>query len=473
MGTMRSTYRSQNGLQIRYLLLWMMWRVGAQESQHEVFHARGSSFEIGVAYGMHFQTKVEQVVTFKTTVQHADIMAEWNELAEKSRAGIQTHAPLYWQELLGISQGSGVTMHQLLLLATEYEADMIVPSQESSSSPSGKGCTGFVQLGKEDNINSTSWIGQTNDDHPAYWAHGDWDVVLHLEIKELSFVPILVYTHVGIPAYSGMNRARGVTWYYIDDGMRLSDNPQSSFLPTTVLIRQLLYLPEGGHEMMLEDYLREIPKAVPNAFLILDPSFGNAITSTAVSIELSPITERCSVQQSSIPDSFQVHANHVVHSAQMWQTELRLASLDVGHKSIDRYQALTERLWKRTLDDQTNPTSAATYFEILSTVPIQNEETLVTVVMNPMKGCLYIRWYDKDDRNRTLSWKNRHTTLDYQRICFDVDPTNHTASLPLGAVLTSDDSLPHEDERPRGEWLTMTRESFAEGGHNYTQAIEN
>jgi hypothetical protein len=440
-----STNCAKTGSQI-CCLLWMMlfWRIPVVAgAQHEVFHARGSSFEIGVAYGTHFQTKLEQVVAFKTTVQHADVMAEWNDLAEQSRAAIQKYAPLYWQELLGISQGSGLTMHELLLLATEYEADMIVLPQESSpssssSSPSGKGCTGFVLLGREGNINCTSWIGQTNDDHPAYWAHGDWDVVLHLEVKELGFAPLLVYTHVGIPAYSGMNRARGVTWYYIDDGMRLSDNPHASFLPTTVLIRQLLYLPEGKDEIILDDYLQKIPKAVPNAFLILDHSFHNATTTTssAVSIELSPITERCSLRQSSVPESFLVHANHVVHSAQMWQSEVRLAELDVGHKSIDRYQVLTERLWNRNLDDQTNtnPRSAATYFEILSTLPIYNDETLATVVMDPMEGCLYIRWYDKDDRHRTLSRKNRHTTLDYQRICFDVDPTNHVANLSFGAV---------------------------------------
>jgi hypothetical protein len=418
------------------LLLWMLlsWHdsVPVHVGAHEVFQARGSAFEIGVAYGTHFQTKLEQVVAFKTTQQHAGVMTEWNELAKQSRAAIQTYAPLYWQELTGISQGSGLTMHELLLLATEYEADMIsLPHESSSSSPSGKGCTGFVLVGKEDNINSTSWIGQTNDDHPAYWAHGDWDVIMHLEIKELGFAPILVYTHVGIPAYLGMNRARGVTWYYIDDGMRLIDNPQSSFLPTTVLIRQLLYLPKGGNEIMRDYLLRTIPLAVPNAFLILDHSFVNATTSTAVSVELSPITERCSIRQSSVLDSFMVHANHVVHSAQMWQTEVRLAGLDVGHKSIDRYQALTERLWKRTTLDQTNPMTAAIFFEMLSTMPIYNDETLATVVMNPMQGCLYIRWYDKD-RNRTFASKNRQTILDYQRIC--VDPTNNTANLPFGAA---------------------------------------
>jgi hypothetical protein len=50
--------------------------------------------------------------------------------------------------------------------------------------------------------NSTSCIGQTNDDYPAYWAKGEWDMMLwHL------FEPTLVYTHhVGIPAYLAMNR---------------------------------------------------------------------------------------------------------------------------------------------------------------------------------------------------------------------------------------------------------------------------
>jgi hypothetical protein len=436
--TIPSTYcHFKNGSRIAgCLLLWIMLHVPVVSvGAHEVFQARGSAFEIGVAYGKHFQTKLEQVVEFKTTQQHADVMAEWNELAKQSRTAIQKYAPLYWQELLGVSQGSGVTIHQLLLLATEYEADMILLPQESSSSPlsshSSKGCTGFVLLendNDDDNNNSTSWIGQTNDDYPAYWANGEWDVLLHLEIKELDFDPILIYTHVGIPAYLGMNRARGVTWYYIDDGMRLRDNPQSSFLPTTVIIRQLLYRPkEGGHNEMLEDYLRTIPKAVPTAFLILDQSFHK--NATAVSVELSPVTERCSIRKSSVSDSFLVHANHIVHSAQMWQTEVRLADLDVGHKSIDRYQLLMERLWKRPLD-QTTEQNAAIYFDMLSTTPIYNAETLATVVMNPAQGCLYIRWYDKD-RNRTLLSKNRHL-VDYQRMC--VHPTNRAANLSFGAV---------------------------------------
>jgi hypothetical protein len=380
-------------------------------------------------------------------------------LAQQSRDAIQTYAPLYWQELLGMSQGSGLTIHQLLLLSTEYEADMIILPQESSSSSSsstphttGKGFTGFVLLGNDDNNNTTtSWIGQTNDDHPAYWAHGNWDVLLHLEIKELDFRPILVYTHVGIPAYLGMNRARGVTWYYIDDGMRLSDNPQSSsFLPTTVLIRQLLYRPEEGRNETLDDYLRAIPKAVPNAFLILDHhhSFHNnkyaTTTTTAVSIELSPVTERCSIRKSNVPNSFLVHANHVVHSAPMWQTEVRLAGFDVGHKSIDRYQVLTEGLWKKQKQDHQTTTlqkknAAIIYFELLSTQPIYNVETLATVVMNPTQGCLYIRWwYDKDRNNRTLPLlqKNRDTlpVHYYQRMCVDPTNTTSTANLPSGAV---------------------------------------
>jgi hypothetical protein len=94
-------------------------------------------------------------------------------------------------------------IHQLLLLSTEYKADMIILPQESSSSSSSlaplssKGFTAFVLLGNDDdydddNNNTFSWIGQTNDDHPAYWAHGNWYVLLHLEIVELNFKPILV-----------------------------------------------------------------------------------------------------------------------------------------------------------------------------------------------------------------------------------------------------------------------------------------
>jgi hypothetical protein len=43
--------------------------------------------------------------------------------------------------------------------------------------------------------------------------------------------------------------------------------------------------------------------------------------------------------------------------------------------SIDRYQLLMERLWKRSLD-RTTLQNAAMYFEMLSTPPIYDVETL-------------------------------------------------------------------------------------------------
>jgi hypothetical protein len=105
-------------------------------------------------------------------------------------------------------------------------------------------------------------MGQTKDDHPAYCANGNWDVLLHLEIKELRFAPILVYTHVGIPESD-------LVLHF--DGM---SNPQS-LLPITDLFWKLLYLSEG-HETTLEEYLNTIPKVDPTAFWMLDHSFQNA-----------------------------------------------------------------------------------------------------------------------------------------------------------------------------------------------------
>jgi hypothetical protein len=336
------------------------------------FRARGSAHEVGVQYGRHFQKELHDVWRFKTHHQHAKVLDQWKRILPAAQSAIETHAPLYWQELQGVAQGSGMALDQLLLLATEYEAEMMT-LDASNSTKSSKGCTGFA-------LPTSGWIGQTNDDHPTNWANGSWDVVLHLEMEELDFSPILLYSHVGVPAYLGMNAAAGLgfTWYYIDDASRNFYHG----LPTTVLIRQLLY------ERSLNDtlgFLQTVPKTVPNAFLILD-----APNQQAVSVEVSS-TEYSTMESSSSP---LVHANHVLHSARMWQHEVRVETFDVGHKSVDRYRVLNELLWRQhhNMDMTTNTDDL---FQLLNTPPIHNHETLATVVMNAFRGCFHIQFYNQ------------------------------------------------------------------------------
>jgi hypothetical protein len=55
------------------------------------------------------------------------------------------------------------------------------------------GRTGFVLLGNEndDENNSTSCIGQTNDDYPAYWPKGEWDVLFCTFLSLFWSIPIM------------------------------------------------------------------------------------------------------------------------------------------------------------------------------------------------------------------------------------------------------------------------------------------
>jgi hypothetical protein len=50
--------------------------VAGRAQPKQVFHARGSSFEI-VSLWNALSKRTEQVVAFKTTEQHVDVMDEW------------------------------------------------------------------------------------------------------------------------------------------------------------------------------------------------------------------------------------------------------------------------------------------------------------------------------------------------------------------------------------------------------------
>lgn len=191
---------------LRYIYLIVLLKLHEVASQ-QVFKVRGSAYGIGQQYGRHFQASLKEVLKFKL-VQHAQILDEWRVIATSSQSFVQAYAPLYWQELRGIAEGSGISLENLLLLTTEYEADMILEGKDNNSTQAdrrrttstSKGCTGFA-------LPSTSWIAQTNDDHPSSWADGKWDVILIYEVEELNFEPVFIYTHIGVPAYLGMNSA--------------------------------------------------------------------------------------------------------------------------------------------------------------------------------------------------------------------------------------------------------------------------
>lgn len=153
---------------------------------------------------------------------------------------------------------------------------------------------------------------------------------------------------------------------------------------------------------------------MPNAFLILDTSIQRA-----VSVEVSASSHNSSEFSTMMASSSMahlVHTNHVVHSAKMWQNELRSESLDVGHKSVDRFRVMNEYLLNYRQHGNHTGSSPYPFFRVLTTYPIHNVETLATVVMNPLDDCFCILWYNSNS-NGTKMFKcmsSEKEELDFQ-----------------------------------------------------------
>jgi len=191
---------------------------------HSVVSLQGSNAtEVGESYGKQCGDSIAFMLSMKK-LQFADVLNEWYELALGSLPSIKQYLPSYLEELHGIASGAeqfNVTFEDLLLLATEYEAELAFPQDDSA-----KKCTGFGSFQQSTGL----LTGQNNDESPSRWNNASNDLILNMNQQ------LLVYTHPGVPAYMGLNaQGLAVTWYYVDSGDR-----DHSGLPTTVLIRTLL-----------------------------------------------------------------------------------------------------------------------------------------------------------------------------------------------------------------------------------------
>jgi hypothetical protein len=251
----------------------------APAGRHRLVLAEGSTpREQGRALGRVAATQICELYALKLAQYEslgAAHLQRWDELADAMTPLMRQHTPHTHEELLGQAEGCGLPLQALLRMAVEYDLSMTDLGARAPP-PMGDKCTGLVahRKGSGSSSGGVALIGQNNDENRFIWKHAELDIIAELRQPaalgsgaSADHTDVLLYTHPGIPAYMGVNGAGvSVTWFYVDDGSRPGPG-ESVGLPTCVLIRELLTFKTA---LAATAWLKSVPKAVPNAFLIAD-----------------------------------------------------------------------------------------------------------------------------------------------------------------------------------------------------------
>jgi len=185
----------------------------------------GSPYERGYQYGEQLSSVIGRFVDYLVVSYNKLLGRSRDQLLHEARKYspfIESYSPEIYEEIKGISEGSGRTLDEIVMAIAYYEI---------SESRSG-GCTGFASTGRA-TADGYPVIGQTWDDCIEYWWDGDISVLLSMTPK--SGPNILAYTYPAIPAAAGTNSA-GITicWNSIH-------NEESQLgVPTYVIVRDIL-----------------------------------------------------------------------------------------------------------------------------------------------------------------------------------------------------------------------------------------
>jgi hypothetical protein len=219
------------------------------------------------------------------------------------------------------------------------------------------------------------------------WGFGVNDAVLHFYLENengSSNGELLIYTHLGIPAYMGMaSGGLSLQWNTIDDGERAEG------LPTTVMIFEVLARQQSIEQSL--QYVQSVPRTCPNAFVFgWDQMQNNGQVS---SIEVSP--QHMTVIN--FTNGHTIHANNVLWDYYMWLHEIRDNEWDAGHKTIDRIRTAESVVSSCYNNPQcgggnNGPNGWATLRTALTTPPVLNNDTLTTLSFCPAMGMMQI-WF--------------------------------------------------------------------------------
>lgn len=272
----------------------------------------GNPYERGVNLGKTLSMQIRTILEYQnqhyTKKDEEALKEKWLPVAEKFAPYIERYAPNTWLEMQGVASGAEMDFEDVLILASIYEKKVGYGTDH---------CTAFAAIGKA-TVDGSLVCGQTNDESLIEWASGELDVVVHHLGKGEE---TLIYTHPGIPAYMGMNQSGlCVLWNYIDNGER------GEGVPTNVIIRETLYKRSLSEAI---DYLEEIPRSIPNNFLLAHKDEG------ICNVEYFPevALKNCGVDLA-------VHANHILDPEKSWHDVKRV------HQEVEttflRQEALEE-----------------------------------------------------------------------------------------------------------------------------------
>jgi Acyl-coenzyme A:6-aminopenicillanic acid acyl-transferase len=249
-------------------------------------HAQGSWGQIGYQVGQMFAPAIERHLEAWTrhVVTETRCPREAVEAAAAPYAQpIRDHAPFLWEELEGLSRGSGVPVSRLLILQARAE---VMRANKAAVPPLE--CTTFALAGHRTS-GATTLIGQNVDLVPFV---EDFGVVVRQYPKDAPAA--LLYTTAGLLGHNGLNEAGvGVCANFIDDPAGWGDG-----LPRYLLSR--LALREESVEAARGAALAP-PRAASRNLLIADDR--------GVLLDVEALRFQAAVLRGA--DGLLVHANHL------------------------------------------------------------------------------------------------------------------------------------------------------------------
>ena len=251
-------------------------------------HVHGTWGEMGLQVGQMFAPLIERHVEAwldhvhrETGATRADALAT----AASYAAPIREHAPFLWEELEGMSRGSGVPMDRLLLLQTRAE---VLRVQKDRGAPPALECTTFAVGGRR-TAGGAVFYGQNVDLVPFLQDYG---VVVRQHPKGAPAA--LLYTTAGLLGHNGLNEAGvGICANFINDPAGWGEG-----LPRYLLSR--LALRQESAERALEAALAT-PRAASRNLLIADAG--------GVFLDAEVLRKEAAVIRGQ--DGLLVHANHL------------------------------------------------------------------------------------------------------------------------------------------------------------------
>jgi len=250
-------------------------------------HAQGSWGQIGYQVGQMFAPAIERHLEAWT--RHVVTETRCPREAVEAAAApygepIRDHAPFLWEELEGLSRGSGVPVSRLLILQARAE----VMRANRAAAPPPLECTTFA-LSEPRTSGAVTLIGQNVDLVPFVEEFG---VVVRQYPKDAPAA--LLYTTAGLLGHNGLNEAGvGVCANFIDDPAGWGDG-----LPRYLLSR--LALREESAEAAWAAALAP-PRAASRNLLIADDR--------GVLLDVEALRTEAAVLRGA--DGLLVHANHL------------------------------------------------------------------------------------------------------------------------------------------------------------------